>query len=100
MAYINLTKANIDTDGTADLFIDTDLTESGIYRWIDKNFIDRPYFTGWDITDTGFMINFDLSLNCNIDCFKTEKQYYSYMKSAIKEQVPAKYMVDKVKETA
>ena len=89
-----LTKATIDTDGTAELFIDTNLTEDGIYRWIERNYCDRIYFTGWDLTDSGFMINFDISLDCNSDSFNSKDEYIAYMKQSIKELVPAKFMLE------
>lgn len=92
--YINIVKADIDEDGTANLFIDTNFTEDGIYSWINTFYVDRPYFTGWDLTDTGFMINFDLSLDCNRQSFKTDEQYISYMKKSIKDLVAAKYMLE------
>ncbi len=94
MKYINLVKADIDLNGTANVFIETDLTEDGIYRWIDRNYIDREYFTGWDLTDTGFMINFDMSLDCNRDCFKSNEEYISYMKFRMKDLINAKYMLE------
>jgi len=94
MTYINLVKADIDNNGTADVFIDTNLTEDGINRWIDRNCVDRPYFTGWDLTDTGFMINFDMSLDCNRDCFNSNDTYISYMKFRMKDLINAKYMLE------
>lgn len=93
MKYINLVKVNIDNDGTADVFIETNLTEDGIYRWIDRNFVDRPYFTGWDLTENGFMINFDMSLDCNRDFFKSNDEYIRHMKSSMKDLINAKYML-------
>jgi len=87
-AVIVINKVILANDGTADIFVDTNLTENGKYRWIETHYVDKPYFTGWDITDNGFMINFDMSYWANVDCFKTEKQYQSYMKQAIKEFVP------------
>lgn len=92
--FINLTKADIDTDGTADLYIETNLSQDGIYRWIERKYVDRPYFTGWDLTDAGFMINFDMSLDCNRDSFKTDNEYKSYMRQAIKDLVPAEYKLE------
>ena len=77
----------ISDDGTAELFVKTTMNEDKIYGWIDRNYVDRIYFTGWDLTDEGFMLNFDMSLDCNRNSFKTDTQYNAYMKQAIKDLV-------------
>ena len=87
-ATIVINKVILANDGTADIYIDTNLTENGKYRWIENHYVDKPYFTGWDVTNNGFMINFDMSLDCNADSFKTLEKYQSYMKQAISELVP------------
>lgn len=72
-------------NGTADLYIDSMLSNDAKYEWIERNYVDRPFYTGWDITDSGFMLNFDLSLDANRSCFKTDSEYIKYIKQAIKE---------------
>lgn len=78
-------------NGTAEIFVTTDMSEDSIYNWIDRCYVDRHYFTGWDLNDNGFMLNFDISLDCDVSAFATEEKYQSYIEKSIKQLVPIKW---------
>ena len=67
------------------------MNQDSIYRWIDRCYVDKPYFTGWDLTESGFMLNFDISLDCDSTSFPTIERYRSYVENSIKNLVPIKW---------
>ena len=88
-----LTYVRMDSDGTADLFIKTNMSEDQIYNWIENNYVNRDYFTGWDLTDSGFYINFDVSHHWfQANQLRSAKKFVDYIKKFIKEfEIPLKW---------
>ena len=83
---MKISKIICHTDGTALCFVNTSRSEDSLYTLIECNFADRHWFTGWDLTNTGFEFNFDMSLYFDSSHFKTLKEYNQALESSIIDQ--------------
>ena len=88
---MKISKIICHTDGTALCFVTTSRSEDSLYTLIECNFCDRHWFTGWDLTNTGFEFNFDMSLCFDSSHFKTLTEYYQALESSIIDQTGLKF---------
>jgi hypothetical protein len=87
---MKITKITIDADATAKVFVITTKSEDSKYAWIETVCYDS-WFTGWDLTDDGFYMNFDMSLDCVPSEFDSTEDYKEYIINNIAEYVPVKF---------
>ena len=83
---MKISKIIRNTDGTALCSVNTSKSEDSLCTLIECNFCDRHWFTGWDLTDTGFEFNFDMSLCFDSSHFETLTEYYQALESSIIDQ--------------
>jgi len=83
---VKISKIICHTDGTALCFVNTVKSEDSLNTWAESNLYDRHWFTGWDLTDTGFEFTFDMSECFDSSCYDTLSDYYQVLESNIIEQ--------------
>jgi hypothetical protein len=87
---MKITKVTINANATAKVFVTTTKSEDAQCNWIETVCYDS-WFTGWNPTDNGFYMNFDMSLDCDPSEFDSTEDYKEYIINNIAEYVPVKF---------